>query len=306
MNRYTEFKSTKTIAIPAPTVIVGSVGEIVRAVDTAASGDVIGIMPGTYDMPGTKVRVSEKDNITIRSVSGGVIFEGSGFHKKDGYKNTTVDNLLTITDNSRNVLVHGIEFANSNCHGVKIEGEANVRDITISACSFKNINERMIKGSKGDKGYRVGRVLIANCTFENTELPYESDHTAEFTGDYIAGIDMMVLDDATIYGCKFKNIRGVHGGARGAIFLWVESKNVTAEYNKIENCDRGICFGNPHNVNGIAHVDGGLMKENTITGVRGQAIELAWTNDVTIEGNSLEKGISDTGDVKSTNVNFVK
>ena len=257
-------------------------------------------------MSGTKAVFRNKDGVTLRSLGGEVIFEGSGFHKKSGYEDTVVDNLLTITDRSRNILVHGITFMNSNCHGIKIEGESDVSDITISSCNFRDINERMIKGSKGDKGYRVSRVLILGCTFENTQLPYMRDHMAEFSGDYIAGIDMMVLDGAAITGCKFKNIHGVHRSARGAIFLWVESKNVTAVNNVIENCDRGICFGNPHNVNGIAHVDGGVISGNVITDVAGQAIELAWTNNIIITGNTLEKEVSDTGAVKSTNVIIIQ
>ena len=292
--RYSEFEKTGKVVIPEANIIADSVESIVAAAENAVSGDVIGIKAGKYDMSGTKVRIKQKDNVVLRSIDGEVIFEGSGFHKKDGYHKTVIDNLLTITDNSKNIMVHGITFMNSNCHGIKVEGEANVGDIVIDSCNFKNICERMIKGSKGDKGYRVPRVVISNCTFEDSELPYDTDHTEEFAGDYIAGIDMMVLDGAIISGNTFRNIKGKYGGGRGAVFLWVESKNLTAENNVIENCDRGICFGNPHNVNGIAHVDGGVIKDNTIRNITSHAIELAWTNNIEIRDNKSDKESADT------------
>jgi hypothetical protein len=43
-----------------------------------------------------------------------------------------------------------------------------------------------------------------------------------------------------------------------------------------------------------------------ITDVAGQAIELAWTNNIIITGNTLEKEVSDTGAVKSTNVIIIQ
>ena len=295
MNRHEQYSQNKAIAIPTPTITVSTENEIIDAVNNAKSGDVIGIKSGTYDMSGTKVVFAKKDNVTLRNIDGEVIFEGSGFHKANGYKETPIDNLIKITDESKNILIHGITFVNSNCHGVKIEGEANVGDITIDSCHFKNINERMIKGSKGDKGYRVPRMVIAKCTFEDDIIPYESDHMAEFTGDYIAGIDMMVLDDAFIYANTFRNIHGLNGSARGAIFLWVESKNLVVSENTIENCDRGICFGNPHNTTEIHHVDNGIIAGNTIQNIGGQAIELAWVNNIIIAGNKMDKQPSHTG-----------
>ena len=294
-NRYDEYKENKCITIPQPTITVDSVQTIVDAVNNAKSGDVIGITSGTYDMSGTKVVFAQKDNVTLRNIDGDVIFEGNGFHKANGYKETPIDNLIKITDESKNILIHGITFANSNCHGVKIEGEANVGDITIDSCHFKNINERMIKGSKGDKGYRVARMVIAKCTFEDDIIPYESDHMAEFTGDYIAGIDMMVLDGAFVYANTFRNIHGLNGSARGAIFLWVESKNLVVMDNTIENCDRGVCFGNPHNTNGIDHVQNGVIIGNTIRNIKGQAIELAWVSNIVMVGNKMDKEPSHTG-----------
>lgn len=307
---YDEFIKQRTLVIPEPTKIVSDVESIRSAIENAANGDVIGISPGVYNVSEPKLIFRNKQNVILRSVSGNcedVIFEGSGFHKKDGYRNTYCDELVTVTDGSRGITIHGITFRESTCHGVKIAGEGNVSDITVDGCKFINICERMIKGSRGDQGYRVGGMIITNNWFENTKIPVETDHMAEFTGDYIAGIDMMVLDDAIVSGNTFKNIKGAHGGARGAIFLWVQSKNLTAERNVIINCDRGICFGNPSG-SGELHVDGGLIADNMIVETTNQSVELAWTNNIKVRGNLICKsdingrGIEDTAVEKSKNI----
>ena len=272
-------------------------GEIIKAVEDAGENEVIGVQPGVYEFIGpNKVVFANKRNVVLRSVSGSaddVVFKGGGFHKKDGYKKTPIDEPICIAQNNDGIVIYGITIRDSNCHGIKVQGEGKNANITITGCKFIDICERMIKGSAGNNDdFTVPGVTITDNYFEDTQIPAASDHMDIFDGDYIAGIDMMVLDGAVISGNTFKNIKGMNGGARGAIFIWVRSKNVTAEKNTIIECDRGICFGNPGNTsveggNLPYYVDGGEIRENTIINPVSHGIEIAHTNNVRVCRNSV-------------------
>ena len=268
--------------------------EIIEAAANAIEDDVIGINPGIYDFVGThKVVFRDKRNVILRSVSGctdDVVFRGGGFHKKDGYKKTVIDEPINIAAGNDGIIIYGITIRDSNCHGIKVQGEGNNANITIDSCKFIDICERKIKGSAGSQGYCIPNMTIINNYFEDTQIPVESDHMDTFEGDYIAGIDMMVLDGAVISDNKFFNIKGKNDGARGAIFIWVGSKNITAERNVIVNCDRGICYGNPGNTsvdggNIPYFVDGGVIRNNIISNPKSHGIELAHTNNIKVHNN---------------------
>ena len=282
-------------------IVCDSSDEIISAVANAADGDIIGVNNGEYDFAGThKIIFKDKRGVTLRSVSGcadDVIFKGGGFHKKDGYKQTQIDEPVSILSGNDGILIYGLTIRDSNCHGIKVAGEGNNANITIENCKFIDICERKIKGSagSGDNNYPVRNIKIINNYFEDTQLPVESDHMDMFEGDYIAGIDMMVLDGAYIADNKFVNIKGLNGGGRGAIFIWVGSKNITAERNIIINCDRGICYGNPGNTsveggNLPYYVDGGIIRGNTIVNPASHAIELAHTNNISVSSNLIVGG----------------
>ena len=291
------------------TKLCSTADEIIEAAANAVENDVIGINTGIYEFIGDhKVVFRGKRNVILRSVSGcadDVIFKGGGFHKKDGYKKTPIDEPINIASGNDGIVIYGITIRDSNCHGIKVQGEGNNANVTIDSCKFIDICERMIKGSAGSEGYMIPGMTITNNYFEDTQIPAASDHMEMFDGDYIAGIDMMVLDGALIAGNKFVNIKGMNGGARGAIFIWVGSKNITAEKNIILNCDRGICYGNPGNTsvdggNLPYYVDGGIIRDNFITNPVSHGIELAHTNNITVCRNTIfrenetGRGISET------------
>jgi len=283
-------------------IICNTSDEIIKAVENAADGDIIKINAGIYDFVGShKIIFKNKRNVTLRSVSGNandVVFKGSGFHKKNGYKNTPIDEPICILANNDGIFIQGITIRDSNCHGIKVAGEGNNANITIDNCKFIDICERMIKGSMGDDPYFVKNIKITNNYFEDTQIPVASDHMDTFDGDYIAGIDMMVLDGALIADNKFVNIKGKNGGARGAIFIWSGSSNIIAERNHISNCDRGICYGNPGNVsvgrgNTMYFVNNGIIRNNHITEPVSHGIELAYTNHIEVYENTVLRNEND-------------
>jgi len=289
--------------------------EIIKFVENAEENDIILINNGVYEFVGShKVVFKNKRNVTLRSVSGNaddVIFKGGGFHKKDGYLKTQIDEPICILSNNDGIIINGITIRDSNCHGIKIAGEGNNANITIENCKFIDICERMIKGSMGDDNYFVNNIKIKNNYFEDTQIPVESDHMENFEGDYIAGIDMMVLNGALISDNKFVNIKGKNHGARGAIFIWSGSSNIIAERNVILNCDRGICFGNPGNVsvgrgNAMFFVNGGVIKNNFINEPASHGIEIAYTNNIEVLNNIIIRSDENGRGISETTINEQK
>ncbi len=102
---------------------------------------------------------------------------------------------------------------------------------------------------------------------------------------------MMALDEWEISDNFFKDIKGRNGGARGAVFIWVRSRNVTVERNAIVNCDRGISFGNPSGssnyVPGQEHIRDSIIRNNFIVPGPDAGIELWWADRVKVYNNTI-------------------
>jgi hypothetical protein len=114
-----------------------------------------------------------------------------------------------------------------------------------------------------------------------------------FGGDYIAGIDMMALENWIFRDNTFKNIRGRNGGGRAAIFIWVRSRQIVVERNLILDCDRGISFGNPGQSTAnepggaLRYVSEGVIQNNWIAGGADCGIELWHVEGIKVRHNSV-------------------
>jgi hypothetical protein len=107
---------------------------------------------------------------------------------------------------------------------------------------------------------------------------------------------MMYLKDWTFSDNVFRNYKGASGGARGAIFIWNQSRNITVERNLFIGCDRSIAFGNPSKPTGYEpgtlHVYDGVIRNNFIV-VGGNpkgittGIEIVWTDNVQVYHNTV-------------------
>ena len=196
------------------------------------------------------------------------------------------DDLLRI-GKVENVTIAYLTFTECRSYGIKVEAENFPKQVHIYNCHFKDIGIRMIKGSTSQEGVAVGG-SIKYCRFENTKIPPRS---WLFEGDYITAIDMMALDGWEISDNYFKNIKGRNGGARGAVFIWVRSKNVTVERNAIVNCDRGISFGNPSGssnyVAGQEHIRDSIIRNNFIVPGPDAGIELWWADHIKVYNNTI-------------------
>ena len=272
---------------PVRIVNVSTVSELRGAVRDALAGDVILLADGIYDLAGSRIYMSGKRDVTLRSASrdpSRVVLRGAGF---GSLSNT--DELLVIAD-CADITVEALSFEEAHAYGIKVQAENFPSNIHILNCRFRNIGTRAIKGSTSSTGVAAGG-LIRWCTFENTKVP-TSDWPSG--ADYIGGIDMMALEDWTISDNTFRNIRGMTGAGRAAIFIWVRSRRVTVERNVIIGCDLGMAIGNFHNPDGVTHVAESVYRNNFVTAPVAAGAELTWVTGIKFYNNSIWR-LDETG-----------
>ncbi len=262
---------------------VKNTAELRQVLENAPHDVTILVADGTYDLA-EPIYMKKGKNVVIRGASGNpakATIRGGGF-----YAGRPDKDLLQI-GNVDNVTIAYLTFAECRSYGVKIEAENFPRNVHIFGCHFRDIGVRMIKGSTSLEGKASGG-SIRYCRFENTQVP-PVDWLYE--GDYITAIDMMALEDWQISDNLFINIKGHNGGARGAIFIWVRSKNVTVERNAIINCDRGISLGNPSGstnyLPGQEHIRDSVVRNNIIIPGPDAGIELWWAENIKVYNNTI-------------------
>jgi len=251
-----------------------------QALAELQDGTTILLADGVYPTPGNWVIKHQR--VTVRSESGNrdkVIFDGG--NKREAMLSLIGGSNFTIAD---------LTFFNCELYGFRILGDSGVRDTNIHNVKFHNIWTRGLKGTHpqrpgdGVDGLytpeealkrRPTNGLVRYCLFLcDTIKPWPGYHEP----DYISGIDMMGLKNWEFSDNLFVGIRGINGGGRGAIFIWVGSEDVRAERNLIVNCDRGISFGNPSGEG--PQVTRGIVRHNRIVGAAAnKCIEMCGTVD---------------------------
>jgi len=278
------------VAPPLPVkgrvVNVSTVPELRAALDGARDGDTIAVADGTYQLD-RFLTLTGRNRVTLRGASGDaskVVLRGLGWDS-----NTDRDDILRVQA-CTNVTVSYLTFTDCHAYGLKLEQLPSegrqLRNVNIYACSFSNCGTRAVKGTGGGGGFVDGG-SVRYCNFENTKVP---PPTWYLEGDYITAIDCMRLKDWTIADCFFKDIRGAHGGGRGAIFVWVESQNVTSERNVFVGCDRAVAYGNPSgSTEGPAkpHNTGGVIRNNFIVVGKDTGVEICWAKGVRVYHNTI-------------------
>ncbi len=279
----------KAPALPTPAsaiIRVSDVPSLRKAVAGASLGATIVLADGVYRLD--ELLVTQHD-LTIRGESGSrekVTLDGGGKFTK-----------VVRVRGARNLTIADLTVANSRQYGIMFLGDSGIERFKVYNVKFHNCYVRGLKGTGAtrvnDSGTRTLTPQEADkvrprqgevryCLFVNDDV---TPNDEPYGGDYVSGIDAMWLKDWTIADNVFVNIRGQHGGGRGAIFVWVNSENVTAERNLIVNCDRGICFGNPSG--DPLHMSGGVIRNNYIVAGRGQGIEICRTRGTAVVQNTV-------------------
>jgi hypothetical protein len=258
-------------------------GSLKRILESDLENATVMVADGLYDIS-EPICMRKGRNVVLRGASSDpakAVLRGKGF-----LMGNPGDDLLRI-GKVENVTIAYLTFTECRSYAIKVEAENFPKDVHIYNCHFKDIGIRMIKGSTSQEGIALGG-SIKYCRFENTKIP---PRAWLFEGDYITAIDMMALNGWEISDNFFKDIKGRNGGARGAVFIWVRSKNVTVERNVIVNCDRGISFGNPSGssnyVPGQEHIRDSIIRNNFIVPGPDVGIELWWADHVKVYNNTI-------------------
>ncbi len=269
---------SSTLGAADRTIEVADAAQLKAAFVDLQAGDTILIADGTYRPD--RVLMLAKDRVTVRGKSGqrdAVVLDGSDQGSGQMMWFTTCAQCTLADLTIQNVATNAVAF----------KAESGLIDRpTVRNVRFRNIWERALKGTMPpDEASFPRGGLIEGCRFE-------ADHPKElpdsFDGDYIAGMDLMGLRQWTIRGNTFHGIRGRNGGARGAIFVWVDSRDVLIENNVFIGCDRGIALGNPHRHDEtMRHVTGAVVRNNVVIRGADKAIELAHVTGCALYNNTV-------------------
>ena len=281
-------------------VTVSTVPALRQAMMDARPGDTILVADGSYRLE-RSLLFDGKRHVTLRSASGDpekVVLRGAGAWRgpTDDYRSIGNEDLITI-ESSEDIVIAHLTFAEVREYGIKI-GDArnrpNPRDIQIYDCRFRDIATRAVKGTAMSDRKPVVGGSVRFCDFENTKVPDPSWAWSIYGGNYVSAIDMMYLEDWTFSDNVFRNIKGASGGARGAIFIWNQSRKINVERNLFVGCDRSIAFGNPSKPTwyepGTLHVYDGVIRNNFVVmgpGTKGTGIEIVWTDNVRVYNNTV-------------------
>jgi len=212
--------------------------------------------------------------VTMRGETGlrdDVILQGPGMNVDAGPRNI----IHVYCDD---VTIESLTVSECCWNGIQIHGENEPDRTVIRNVHTLNIGERHIKGSKGSIANAVHDVLIEDCLLEQNKVNTD--------GNYIGGIDCMVLKNPIIRNNEFRNIQGQTGEGRAAIFLWQGIVNPTVEGNVIYDCDRGIAMGNPSYTN-PDNIVGGIVRNNFVSYANEINLELVATVDLKVYNNTL-------------------
>lgn len=265
---------------------VSTVDQLFQAALDVRPGGTILIADGHYMMP--RYFELRTDDVTLRGESADrdkVILDGAESRHGE----------LVGVRACSGVTFADLTIQNIRHNGFKLNSNFGVQHVTIRNCVIHNIWQRGVKGVTvpPDSGIQPPQgCRIQYCLFYNDRPKrFEDDETdtpETFNGNYIGGIDAMYAAGWTISDNVFYGIQGRTGEARGAVFLWRDSKDCVVERNVIVDCDTGICLGNSHRHPGIQiQCHGCTVRNNFVTRCPETGILADYTEDCIIAHNTI-------------------
>ena len=260
--------------LPAPeggagrVIRVQNVPELEDATAFLKPGQTILLAPGVYKMPHSLV-IQNADDVAIRGLGGDrsqIVLDFAGSRHTEG----------VVFTNCKRALLADLTVQNVKQNGIKLNGDKGAAQVTIRNVHSRNVWQRHVKGPQIRAGQDGGQAWapghrIEFCLFENDrpkrqgDEPYEDENPDKFHHNYIGGIDVMSTDGLVVADNVFRNIHGKTREGRGAVFIWVGSKNAVVERNLVIDCDQGICLGNPSRGNeGLRHATDCIVRNNFV------------------------------------------
>ncbi len=279
----------KAPPLPRPTgevIRAGTVEGLFRAAETVKPGGTILVEDGHYLLPRTLDL--HADNVALRGASGDpqrVVLDG---------KQSRHGELVSITGCS-GATIADLTIQNIRHNGLKLNADKLAQKVTIHHCIIHNVWQRGVKSvavpEAPQERLHPRGCRVQYCLFYNDRLKQFSDDPSDtpetFGGNYVGGIDAMQCRGWTISDNVFVGIRGRTGEARGAVFLWQDSRDCTVERNAIIDCDTGICLGNSSRSRFPIHATGCIVRNNFVTRAPENGILADYTRDCKILHNTI-------------------
>ncbi len=251
-------------------ITVSTITELYTALDEAVGPTTIYLQNGVYEVSSSRFIYVTKDNITIRSESGNrddVTIRGAGI--------SAGGNGHGILVSASNFTVADLTIEHVQNHGVQIQGENNSDNPLIHNIRFADINEQMVKVSKGNTGENSDNGIVECCLFEFTQ--------GQANQYYTGGIDGHTCKNWIVRNNTFKNIKSPESAlCEHAVHFWSASENTVVENNLIINCDRGIGFG----LGESTHI-GGIIRNNMVHTSTDVGIMLESASNVKVYNNTV-------------------
>ncbi len=279
----------KAPRLPKPTgqvVRVTTVDELFQAAAAVLPGATILVAPGHYFLPATLVLAA--DDLTLRGETGdrdAVVLDGARSRHGE---------LVEIAGCS-GVTVADLTAQNVRWNAFKISADRKAHRVTLYNCVGHNVWQRMVKGTataeKDREELSPRDCRVQYCLFYNDrpkEFADDPDDTAgNYNGNYVGGIDAMQARGWVISDNVFSGIRGRTGEARGAVFLWVDSRDCVIERNVVVGCDTGICLGNSFPGATPVHCTGCTVRNNFVADAPEAGIFAAFTRNCEVLHNTV-------------------
>jgi len=224
-------------ALPPATgniVNVDSVSELVNAVNQAASGDVILIADGTYELNGAYLRI-DVDNVTLRSASGNreaVVLDGN-------YDTTEIIQVV-----GSNITIADITLREAYYHPIHVTSTetADTLNTLIYNVHIIDPGEQAIKinpytGSNAQHFTDDGIIACSHIELTDAGRPHIRNNC------YTGGVDAHQSENWVIRDNVIEGFWCESGLSEHAVHMWRSCRNTTVERNVLSDNARGVGFG---------------------------------------------------------------
>ena len=237
--------------IPADTITVSSVSQLISAVGSLQSGKTISLAAGTYNLSGVTDALYVPQGITNWSIRGATGDRDDVVIKGAGMSGSVRFGLWMM--NSPNGTIADLTIDGVSEHGLIVNPGAHnllVHNVRIVDSGHQFVKSNPAAGEGNDNG------IVEYSVFE---------YRTTDNDDYSNGVDVHTGDGWIVRYNLFKNFLNPPGSgiAGPAVLMWNESSNSVIEGNTFINCARGISLGLIDRAGGFDH-QGGTIRNNIL------------------------------------------
>jgi hypothetical protein len=247
----------------AAAAVVRTIGELRRAVATAATESTILLEDGVYDLGGSTLDIPVR-GLVLRGRNGPksrALIRGPGMDRR----------MVAVMVSAPDVAVADLTISLVGFHGIQVRGEAGAHRVAIHHVHIVDTGQQLIKVSKAPGPQAPCREGLVACS--------ALEYTDAAPTDYTNGVDVINGQGWVVRDNLLRRVRGPRsqGDRAGpAILFWGGSRETIVERNLLLECYRGIALGLlPDQPDAPDRADhrGGIIRRNALCNLSGRADE---------------------------------